>query len=412
MKKKTFMLAIGLLAAALTAAQAQTSGAFGEGLTWALSGDGVLTLSGSGTMPTSMTGGSPTSGGAYKPWVAVANQIKSVVIEDGVSGPLSIGAFADCVNVTQVTIGKSITRIRNGAFRGTAITSIIIPEQIVDIELDGFNGANKLETIYFNAANCADMGAILDYPPFHRTKTPALKTIVIGSTVARIPAQLFSGANTITTLTIENGVTEIGMHAFANCTGLTGIAIPDSVVTIRNFAFENCSNATSITLGTDLATVMPGAFTGSKITELTIPENVIRLNEGCFANSTRLKTVYFNATACAQIGAGSPFSGSQLLESIIFGDNVRQIPPYIGAKLTGLYSITLGRRVNQFSGSYSFYGCLALEEVIINAPRPPRLDNSQFDGVDKSFVVLRVPAASVDAYKAANNWKDFTIEAQ
>jgi hypothetical protein len=213
-------------------------------------------------------------------------------------------------------------------------------------------------------------------------------------------------------LTIEAGVTEIGERAFADCTGLTAIAIPDTVQNIKNFAFQNCASAASITLGSDLSGVMPGAFTGSKITELTIPQNVIRLSGGCFGNSTRLKTVYFNATALTITDVSSPFSGSQQMESIVFGDNVRQIPSAIAKGLSGLYSITIGRRVNQFNGYYAFEGCLALEEVIINAPRPPALDNSQFGGVDKSYVVVRVPASAVAAYKAANNWKDFQIEAQ
>jgi hypothetical protein len=363
-------------------------------------------------MPVSMSGGSPASGGAYQPWVSVINQIKSIVIEDGVTGPLSIGAFEDCVNTTKITIGKGITEIRNYAFRSTAIISIVIPEQIASIEPNAFQGANRLETVYYNAANCANIGSILDYPPFHKTKTPALKTIVIGDAVTRIPAQIFSGANTVTSLTIGSGVTEIGEHAFADCTALTSIAIPDSVQTIKNFAFRNCNSATSITLGSDLSIVMPGAFSGSKITELTIPENVIRLAGGSFGNSTRLKTVHFNATALAQTDIESPFSDSQLLENMIFGDNVRQIPAAIAKDLTGLFSVTIGRRVNKFNGSDAFQGCLALEEVISNATRPPALDNSQFKGVDKSFVVVRVPEAAVDAYKAANNWKDFTIEAQ
>lgn len=406
MKKTTLILAVALLVSALTVLQAQASGTFGTGLTWALSEDGVLTVGGNGAMPISM------SGGSHQPWASVKNQIKSVVIEDGVTGTLSIGAFADCVNAAQITIGKGITEIRDQAFRGTAIASIVIPEQIASIGLDAFKGANRLETVYYNAANCSDMGAILDYPPFHKTKTPAIKTIVIGDTVTRIPAQIFSGANTVTSLTIGSGVTEIGGHAFADCTGLPSIAIPDSVQTIRNFAFRNCNSATSITLGRALSTVMPGAFSGSKITELTIPENIIRLAGGSFGDSTQLKTVYFNATAITQTDIESPFSGSQLLENMIFGDNVRQIPAAIAKDLTGLSSVTIGRRVNKFNGNYAFQGCLALEEVICNATRPPALSNGQFGGVDKSYVVVRVPEAAVNAYKAANNWKDFTIEAQ
>ena len=328
---------------------AQTQGTFPSGVTWALSSNGTLTISGKGQMPTSMSGGSQQSGGAFQPWESVRNNITSVIIEDGVTGSLSIGAFAACSNLTQVTLGRGITELRGGAFRGTGITSIVIPEQIVRIELDAFTGANRLEKVYYNAVNCADMGAILDYPPFHGTKTPALQTIVIGDKVLRIPEQIFS----------------IGMEAFS----------------------------------------------GTRITELTIPQNVSRIRNASFGNSTRLKKVYFNSANCQNVDVDSPFSGCGILESIIFGDNVRQIPQYIAAGLNGLYTVTIGSRVNTI-GYAAFMSCVALEEVTNKVPRPLALvgdGNAIFNSVDTSFITLRVPSASLAAYKTANIWKDFQI---
>jgi hypothetical protein len=414
MKKKTVILGFALLLGALTAVQAQTSGTFGEGLSWALSGSGTLTISGSGTMPTSMTGGSPTSGGAYQPWVAVKNQIKSVVIEDGVSGVLSVGAFAGCANLTQVTIGKGITNMRAGVFRDSGITSITIPEQISDFDPDTFAGAAKLETVYYNAINCGDFTTLYVCPTFQNTKCPALKTVVIGDSVLRIPASVFSSITTLTSLTIGKGVTEIAERAFQYCSNLQTLVIPGNVQTIGHAAFAECNGLTSLTLEDGINHIGATAFTGAKLTELTIPASVSELRSGAFGNFSRLETVYFNATNCENLDVDSPFTKCEVLTTLIFGDNVRQLPKYIGENLTGLESVTLGRRITQI-GQYAFAGCTYLMEVTNNSPRPYAfvgLGNGVFENVDKSYVTVRVPASAVAAYKAANLWKDFTIEAQ
>jgi len=319
--------------------------------------------------------------------------------------------FSGITTLTSVTIGSSITALPSNVFSRTGITSIIIPEQIANIDLEAFEGTNRLETVYFNAVNCADFMPAFAHPPFHNTRSPALKTVVIGDKVIKIPNSIFSGVTTLTSLTIGSSVTEIGDRSFNGCTGLTSIVIPNSVQTIGPFAFNGCANVTSITLGSELNTIRQSAFVGTRITELTLPENLTRLWEGSFENSTRLRTVNFNAVNC-EVGVGSPFKGSQALTNIIFGPNVRQIPAYVAFQLIGLESITFGSRVNQI-GDRAFYGCIALEEIVNNAARPQVMINAMFfEGVDKSLCTVRVPAASVNAYKAANFWKDFQIVAQ
>jgi hypothetical protein len=188
----------------------------------------------------------------------------------------------------------------------------------------------------------------------------------------------------------------------------SAIVIPNSVQTIEAYAFSDCAGITSITLGENVSDIRVGAFYGTRITEITIPENVTMLMDGVFENCTRLKTVYFNAIAITQSGATSPFYGCQSIETIIFGDNVRQIPANIANGLRGLESITIGRRVTTI-GSNAFLNCVSIEEIISKTPRPVDLGagTSPFWYVDKSFCILRVPQASLTAYREANHWKDF-----
>jgi uncharacterized protein (TIGR02145 family) len=73
------------------------------------------------------------SSGAMYPWSSYIMNIKTVVIEDGVT---SIGnaVFFYCINLTSIHIANSVTKIGYSAFNTCArITSITIPENVTDI---------------------------------------------------------------------------------------------------------------------------------------------------------------------------------------------------------------------------------------------------------------------------------------
>ena len=396
-KIKTIAFIAFLIAASSVFAQMQ--GTFESGVKWTFLPNGTLVISGEGPMPRSFPAAVP-------PWNPVKDRITAVIIEDGVT-TLTNSAFNGSAMLSSVTIGRGVTTITSGAFSRTGIVSIIIPEQIAVIENNAFNEATKLETVYYNAVNCADIVTSYTGPPFDSNKTPALKTVVIGDAVKRIPANIFSDVNALTSLTIGKGVTEIGDRAFRRCNNLTGIFIPGNVQTIGAFAFEGCEGMTTITIDNGVDKILHSAFSGTRITEIIIPESVATIRTSSFGSSSRLRTVYFNATNCENIDVNSPFQDSNILEKIIFSDNVRQIPAHIAKNLTGLESVTIGSRVNQI-GDFAFQGCINLEAIINKAAKPQALRNAMFfQGVDRTFCTLFVPAASVSAYKGANIWKDF-----
>ncbi len=93
----------------LTASAASTSGKCGADLTWALSGDGVLTIAGTGNMYNYAS--------FVIPWEELAENVQQVIILDGVTS-IGANAFAGCVNMTAVTIPDSVEKIDAGAFKG------------------------------------------------------------------------------------------------------------------------------------------------------------------------------------------------------------------------------------------------------------------------------------------------------
>lgn len=100
-------------------------------------------------------------------------------------------AFGSCYNLTDITIPSSVTDIDRGAFAGTAVSHIALPEGLTAI-----NDA------------------------------------------------VFSGCLSLKELTIPEGVTRIGDSAFSNCISLKSVEIPESVLWIDVEAFSLCDNLT------------------------------------------------------------------------------------------------------------------------------------------------------------------------
>jgi hypothetical protein len=78
-----------------------------------------------------------------------------------------------------------------------------------------------------------------------------------------------------------------------------------------------------------------------------------------------------------------------------------------------LTSITIPNSVTSI-GDFAFSGCTGLTSVTVLATTPPTLGNNVFNvSWPNSHLPLpnlteiRVPASSVDAYKAAANWSDY-----
>ena len=84
------------------------SGSCGEGLTWKLNGNGVLTVSGTGAMTNYASTGN-------RPWNSKSSSITAVVVENGVTR-IGNRAFSGCTGLTTVTIAAGVTAIGTQAF--------------------------------------------------------------------------------------------------------------------------------------------------------------------------------------------------------------------------------------------------------------------------------------------------------
>jgi len=169
--------------------------------------DGTLTISG--------TGGTMSYQKGYSPFESYKNQIKKVIINDGVT---FIGSymFYGFKNITSVSIADSVTGFDRSAFEGcTGITELRLPSKLEDVYWDVFKGCTGLKSI-----------------------------TIPGNTDGRLLPGSFSGCTGLTTVTIKEGVSSI-KEAFKDCTNIKTINLPKSIKYMTD-AFAGCTSITTI----------------------------------------------------------------------------------------------------------------------------------------------------------------------
>ncbi len=276
------------------------SGACGEGLTWTLSDQGVMTISGAGPMTDYVW--LDDEGKNTTPWWDVKDDITSVVIQEGVT---TVGdhAFDECGNMTSVTLPAGLTYIGGCAFWGTGLTSVTIPASVTVIWDSAFEGTaltsltipEGVTTIgWYAFQDCKDLkdvtlpGTLTSVGKDAFAGTPWLDGIsgdfpvangvllayrgedtqvAIPDNVTIIGDGVFFEREDITSVTIPNSVKIIGVNAFYDCIGLTSVTIPESVTSIDIAAFVRCTGLTSVTIPAGVTYIGDAAFASCEALE-------------------------------------------------------------------------------------------------------------------------------------------------
>ena len=186
------------------------------------------------------------------PWNDYKDNITSVVIEDGVT---TIGGynFYQLTALTSVSIGKDVTTIGTNdcAFDGcTALTSITIPASVTTIGAFAFR----------NCTNLADI-----------------------------------------TLTKEENITSVDGSAFDDTAWLN--AQPDGVVYLGKVAYGfKGDDYVDVTIKDGTVAIADGAFNGTYISSVTIPNSVTYIGQEAFNNCGSLTTVYVLPATPPELG--------------------------------------------------------------------------------------------------------------
>ena len=234
-----------------------------------------------------------------------------------------------------------------------------------------------------------------------------VKRIIVGDSVTTIGEYAFSYCSSLTSITIPNSVTTIKEYAFSNCSSLTSVTIPNSVTTIGDNAFNGCSSLTSVTIPNSVTTIGGWAFSDcSSLTSVTIPNSVTTIREYTFDNCSSLTSVTI-PNSVTTIG-GWAFSICSSLTSVTIPNSVTTIGSEAFSDCTNLQKVNIGNSVKTI-GEFAFNKCTNITQISSEAVVPPTCESGVFFYVNTSKCKLIVPKNSLDAYKQAYQWEDFSL---
>lgn len=322
-------------------------GEIGNGLSWTLAEDGVLTVSGAGGIPNYTEGAAP--------WASRAEEILSVMLGENVTAIGSF-AFSGCENMDTVHMGQNVSRIGEGAFRNCAgLKGITLPDGLSRIEGNTFENCTGLSYISI-PESVSEIGS----SAFAGCK--GLQEITVPAGVTALANNTFQGCTGLKQVTLPQNLTKIGDCALEGCKSLKEIRLPETVETIGGAAFQNCMELQEITLPQDLRTIGTGAFRNCGLGTVAIPDGVTEIPAGVFEGCTALSRVALpKGLMCL---GDSAFRGCGSLTQVEIPEGVTQIGTAAFYGCTDLERVTLPEGLERIE-EMLFSGCGALETLVL-----------------------------------------------
>ena len=191
------------------------------------------------------------------------------------------------------------------------------------------------------------------------------------------------------------GLTSVDDGAFSGST-LTQITLPDKVTTIGDNAFAFCNSLTTFNVPAAVDYIGYGAFKScASLTKITVDEN----------------NAYYHAGAAGVLFSKDlsmllQFPAKCALTTITLPEEVTTIAPEAFLGATALTTVNMSGSMATI-GEKAFGNCSALNYVKVTWVNPLSVPANTFEGVDVANATLAVPSGVENAYHAAPVWKDF-----
>lgn len=248
----------------------------------------------------------------------------------------------------------------------------------------------------------------------------SITSVIINDGVASIGDYSFNDCSNLTSISdMPASVKSIGMGAFRACTALERVSIPYGVTTIDVETFEYCTALTKVTIPNTVIDIEWYAFSGcTALRSITIPSSVKYIGSFAFDECTALTSVmirdiaawcrisFHNASANPLTYANHLYLNAEEITDLVIPNTVTSIGKYAFIHCDGLTSVTFPNTVTSI-GEAAFFSCHSITSIICEAAVPPSCGEVVFEWVNKS-IPLHVPKESIDLYKKADVWKEFT----
>ena len=341
---------------------------------------------------------------------------------------------------TTISLGGQVGKIPEFMFSSLPLTEITIPATVTEISNDAFTNCKNLSVVTFEEGN---QPLTIGYNTVDTDESPFVDAPLTKVTLKRPINYTFPNPDTA----IEG--------LFGGKTNLAEVELGQYINNISDYMFANTGIQTLSLPITNVETIGNGAFSGSKLVQITIPYYVRSIGVNAFVNCDYLAEVYIQGTTTALTvgyqntggadwgpfydsplskivlgreinyvnGNGQPFtpveasdgffaneeSGKINNVEVTISDNVKTISNYMftGIKMN---SLSIPNSVTKI-GKHAFDGCSTLSSV--NIPGGvTEIDEYTFSGCS-SLAGLTIPANVTTirdyAFYGCSSLSDLTI---
>lgn len=261
-----------------------------------------------------------------------------------------------CPSLTSIDgVLFSVSKKTLVAFPAGKTTDYTVPEGTDTIGNSAFCMARKLRNVKF-----PESVIYMDNSAFLRADS--LQLIEVPKNVKRLGSSTFAECKVAKgDIVIPNTCTYVSTKAFYY-TSINSLVIPASIGSVPNYIAQYCVKLRKVELEDGLTMIGSGAFHTCAISEINIPNSVTRIKD-------------------------TAFEGSTLLKKITIGTGLKTIDIRAFNKLTAITEINIAATTPPSFTGTATYPCFT-ETVYNNC-------------------VLSVPGEALEAYKAAEPWKNF-----
>lgn len=208
----------------------------------------------------------------------------------------------------------------------------------------------------------------------------------------------------------SNNITVVESEAFSNAS-MVGIELPETITKLGESCFSGAT-ITSLTLPAGITKLPTNTFQGIKRKyndqtgeptpiSLALPPNLTKIGDGVFASAEIEQIDIPNSVV--EI-ADAAFYYCEALTSITLPPSLQKISRDMFYGCSGLTSITIPASVTTI-GDGAFANDAGMTTITCLAETPPTIGANAF--TVGTGTTIKVPAASVAAYKAADGWEDY-----